>query len=321
MSLNKIVYIESDSYNPYVNLSLEEDLLNKACENILYFYLWQNENTVVIGKNQSAKQQCNIDLMKKDNVYLARRSSGGGAVFHDLGNLNYTFIYSKGFFDIEKNLNVIKKALSYHGIEAYFSGRNDLLVNGNKISGQAYLNKEKFSLHHGTLLVNANLKNLSKYLKKDDSKLKTHGVKSHSQRVSNLSSFNNSISVEKIKESLKIAISEEFKLPLYKKKEMDNFLFEKYKSNTWLYRLDTKGQRINKRFDYGLIDMYLKISNNVITQIDINSDIMDLNIIDEIKRCLINKKLNSKLLCQIKLSNKVKEKDVINLLEENLCMI
>lgn len=321
MNLNSIIYIESKSFNPYINLSLEEIIMNKKDDRNIYFYLWQNNNTVVIGKNQCAKEQCNLNLMKKDNIKLARRSSGGGAVFHDLGNLNFTFIFPNDFFDIKKNLNVIKKALSYFGINAYFSGRNDLLVDGYKVSGQAYLKKGNISLHHGTLLVNTSLENLSRYLKTDIDKLKSHGVKSHSQRVANLITFNDKINIETIKLYLKQSIIEEFNLPLIDNYSIDNYLIEKYQNQEWLYRLNTNGQRMTKRFDYGLIDLYLQIIDRKICKVEINSDVMDLDIIEEIKECLINKEVNSALFCKIKLRNKQIENDIISLLEENLCMI
>ena len=182
MSINLIKYYQSNSFNPYINLSFEEKLMSMVNEDELIFYLWQNENTVVIGKNQCAKDQCNLELMKKDNITLARRSSGGGAVFHDLGNLNFTFITKSDDFDIKKNLEVIKLALKKYNIEANFSGRNDLLVDGFKISGQAFLKTKNSCLHHGTLLIDVDLNNLAKYLKKDENKLKIHGVKSHTQR-------------------------------------------------------------------------------------------------------------------------------------------
>lgn len=319
MSLNKIIYYESKVYDPYINLSFEEHLMNREDENILYFYLWQNQNTVVIGKNQSAKDQCNLDLMNSNNVKLARRSSGGGAVFHDLGNLNFTFICPKNSFNIEKDLNVIKRCLNSFNINAEFSGRNDLLVQGFKISGQAYLNKDKVSLHHGTLLIETDLDNLGKYLKKDKDKLSSHGVKSHVQRVNNIINFNKTITIDKIKESLKKSVIEEFNLPLEEKEIENNSLIEKYKSSSWLYRLNTNGKRLKKRFDFGLIDIYLNILDNEIISVDINSDIMDVNIIDSLKAQLININIKHSFIGIIKLDNKNIEIEIIKLLEDNLC--
>lgn len=319
MSIDKIVYYESKSFNPYQNLSFEEKLMESVNEDELIFYLWQNKNTVVIGKNQCAKDQCNLELMKKNNILLARRSSGGGAVYHDLGNLNFTFISRNKDFNISKHLQVIKESLKEFEIEAYFSGRNDLLVDGYKISGQAYLKTNNVSLHHGTLLVNVDLNDLTKYLKKDEDKLKTHGVKSHIQRVKNISDFNNKVNISNIKESLKTVVSKVYNCPLVEKEIEENDLCNKYFSEKWLYRLNLTGKRIKKRFDYGLIDINLKIADNKIIDVLINSDILDIDIVDEIKNSLINKEFNTSLLGSINLSNKQIEADVKKMIEETLC--
>lgn len=319
MSIDKILYYESKSFNPYQNLSYEEKLMEKVNEGELIFYLWQNKNTVVIGRNQSAKDQCNLDLMKKNNILLARRSSGGGAVYHDLGNLNFTFISKNKDFDIAKHLQVIKQSLNEFEIYAYFSGRNDLLVDGYKISGQAYLKTSDVSLHHGTLLVNVDLSDLTKYLKKDLTKLKTHGVKSHIQRVKNISEFNNRVNISNIKESLKKVVSKVYNCPLIEKEIAENDLCNKYFSQKWLYRLNLNSKRIKKRFGYGLIDINFEIVDNLIVDVLINSDIMDVNIVDEIKENLINKEFNKSLIKSITLSNKIIESDVKKMIEDEIC--
>ncbi|NCD06468.1 MAG: lipoate--protein ligase [Spirochaetia bacterium] len=321
MSINLIKYYHSDNFNPYINLSFEEKLMSMVNEDELIFYLWQNENTVVIGKNQCAKDQCNLELMKKDNITLARRSSGGGAVFHDLGNLNFTFITKSENFDIKKNLEVIKLALKKYNIEAYFSGRNDLLVDGFKISGQAFLKTKNSCLHHGTLLIDVDLNNLAKYLKKDEDKLKSHGVKSHIQRVKNLSSFNETLTVNSIIDVLKESISIIYNSKLENKNFFDNELLEKYCSNSWLYRLDLDGERIRERFEYGLLDIKFKLINDIINEVKINSDIMDVNLIEEINTQLINQSFDKSLLDKIKLSDKRIESDLKKMIKGRLCMI
>ena len=319
MSIKRIEYYESDDYNPYLNLSFEEKLLNQFKGEVLVFYLWQNRDCVVIGKNQCAKEQCHLDLMDKEYVKLARRSSGGGAVFHDLGNLNFTFITSSEDFDIQKNLQVIQLGLRNLGIESHFSGRNDLLVDEFKISGQAYLKTKGATLHHGTLLIDTDLYKLSRYLKKDDNKLKAHGVKSHAQRVKNLSDFLPGITVDQIKESLKKAVTSVFDCELELKEIIKNELFRKYYSKEWLFRLDKLKERITMRFEYGLIDINLEIKNEIIKKVSVNSDIMDVDVIDEIRECLINKQFNNSLLGCIVLSNKQIENDVKAMIEERLC--
>jgi lipoate-protein ligase A len=158
----KLVY--SDSYNPFFNLSLEEHLFQNIKEDEVIFYLWQNAHTVVIGRNQNPYRECNLREFEADRGKLARRMSGGGAVYHDLGNLNFTFILPKREFNLIKQFEVIIKALKRIGITAYISGRNDLLVNEKKFSGNAFYHTDKTSLHHGTILIDVCPEKIQKYL-------------------------------------------------------------------------------------------------------------------------------------------------------------
>lgn len=133
----EIIY--SQSFNPWYNLALEEYLLNGVSDNEVILYLWQNDNTVVVGRNQNAWKECRCKLLEEEGGKLARRLSGGGAVYHDLGNLNFTFLMKDSLYDLKHQLNVILNAVKMAGIEAEFSGRNDLVVQGKKFSGNAFL--------------------------------------------------------------------------------------------------------------------------------------------------------------------------------------
>lgn len=315
--LNKIKYYESTSFDPYLNLAMEERLMDSYEKGTLVFYLWQNKRTVVIGKNQSAEDECNLELMKAEKVTLARRSSGGGAVYHDIGNLNFTFITDENSFDIVKQLEVIIDTLKSYGLNCYFSGRNDLLVDDCKISGQAYLKKKDVSLHHGTLLVDVNIGDLAKYLKTDSSKLKSHGVKSHRQRVKNIKDFNKDLTVDKIKIALKNTVSQKYSLPLVECDLMQADVF-KYGSSKWLYRITCNDKKLKQRYKYGLIDINLELKDNIITNVIINSDLMDVLLIDEIKDQLIGKKYDHNLIDSFNLSNEEVSSDIKVLLGENL---
>jgi len=132
----------SKSKNPFYNIALEDfffDFVNQKPDNIV-LYFWQNQDTVVIGRNQDVFAECNFDFMKEKNIKLVRRKTGGGAVFHDSENLNFTFAVPKKYYNKEKTMNIIISALKKLGFDAYLSGRNDILVNNKKISGNAYYN-------------------------------------------------------------------------------------------------------------------------------------------------------------------------------------
>ncbi len=191
------IYI-TDSTNPAHNLAFEEMLLNRGKE---ILYLWQNENTVVIGKNQNPYKECRLDTMKEDDVTLVRRKSGGGAVYHDLGNLNFTLIRSKDV-KIEENFQFIIQALKNVGIESRFDGRNDLTVNGKKFSGNAYYKRGNFLCHHGTIMIDVDVTKVNNYLQPSKLKLNTKSIDSVRKRVINLKEINPKISVESVKNAL-----------------------------------------------------------------------------------------------------------------------
>ena len=159
-----LILIRSSSLNPYENLGLEEYLTThtKPCQCILY--LWQNAPTVVIGRNQNCWAECRLDAMKEDGVLLARRLSGGGAVYHDLGNVNFTFMARTPLYSVERHLDVILTALSYLGIRGEKTGRNDLTVQGKKFSGNAFYRQGEYCCHHGTLLLDTDAGAMGRYL-------------------------------------------------------------------------------------------------------------------------------------------------------------
>ena len=196
------------NYDPWFNLSVEEYLAEKINPNQVLLYLWQNKDTVVIGRNQNPWKECNIDKIKADGVYLARRSSGGGAVYHDLGNLNFTFITGKKLYDREKQLEVILRAVNSFGLHAYFSGRNDILLEEKKFSGNAYCFGDSFSYHHGTILINSNMSRLSHYLNPSKHKISSKGIDSVKSRVVNLHSLSPEITVTKMKTAVTNAFTD-----------------------------------------------------------------------------------------------------------------
>jgi lipoate-protein ligase A len=141
MSGIKILY--SDRTDPWLNLAVEHYLLDSVLPDQILLYIWQNKNTVVIGRNQNAWRECAAELLEQEGGKLARRLSGGGAVYHDLGNLNYTFVAGKSLYDVNKQYTVLLDAVRALGIPAEMTGRNDLVADGRKFSGNAFCNRKK----------------------------------------------------------------------------------------------------------------------------------------------------------------------------------
>ena len=195
-------YICSENTSPYYNLALERSLFDFVDEDTVILYLWQNSHTIVIGKNQNAYAECKVDEFINDGGNLARRPSGGGAVYHDLGNLNFSIICNESIAKEHTYQRIVKEALGYFGIVSEFNGRNDLTVDDKKFSGNAFYVKDDVLCQHGTILINSDFKELSKYLTPDISKLERNHVKSVESRVVNLSEISDKITVESMKEAM-----------------------------------------------------------------------------------------------------------------------
>lgn len=184
--INKLHTVISENTNPYENIALEEYLLNNVEAGECILYLWQNRKTVVIGRNQNPWKECDFEALKADGGFLARRLSGGGAVFHDLGNLNFTFIVRSEDYDTQRQTEVILRAVNKYGINAVRTGRNDIEVDGKKFSGNAFYKTDQGCYHHGTILINVDNAEMAKYLNPPAAKLKSKGVDSVRSRVTNL---------------------------------------------------------------------------------------------------------------------------------------
>ena len=174
---------------------MEERLLDTVQDGEATVYLWQNERTVVIGKNQNACAECNLTALREDGGRLVRRLSGGGAVYHDLGNLNFTFLSKAADENTGRNLEIIAGALHSFGLEPQKSGRNDLLLNGRKFSGNAFCTRKGNAYHHGTLMLNVDAERIERYLCVSSAKLEKHAVRSVRARVINLSELAPEITV------------------------------------------------------------------------------------------------------------------------------
>jgi lipoate-protein ligase A len=190
------------------NLAVEEWLLDHAAERGPILFLCVNSPCVVIGKNQNPWRECRLSLMEKEGVPLARRISGGGAVYHDEGNLNVSIIVSRTEYREEKQYELIFQCLDKFGINASKVRKNSLVVDELKFSGQAFCFRGQHVLHHGTLLVNADLKRLGRYLGPEVEGIQTKAVASVPAKVANLSQFASGLTVE----TLSAALIEEFQI-------------------------------------------------------------------------------------------------------------
>ena len=201
-----MIYIESDSKDPYFNLALEEYVFEKMDREQEYFMLWQNDNTIVVGKYQNTAQEINQKFVDDNDIRVVRRLSGGGAVYHDRGNLNFTFIVDqkKGFdFNFRRFAMPVVEALDSMGIRAEFTGRNDLVIDGKKFSGNSQYLKQNRIMHHGCIMIDSNLIDVADALKPKEAKFESKSAKSVRSRVTTISAQSSfPVTVEGFKKAL-----------------------------------------------------------------------------------------------------------------------
>lgn len=210
--IEKLTYIESRDTSPYYNQALEKYLLLHCRDGECILYLWQNAPTVVVGRNQNVRKECRAEVLEEEGVCLARRLSGGGAVYQDLGNLNFTFLAKKENYDVERQTQVVLDMAERLGIRASKSGRNDILAEGKKFSGHAYYECGDSCYHHGTLMVCVDLDRLSRYLTVSEEKLRLKGIDSVRTRVMNLKERVPGLTVGILKEKMLEAFEDRYGL-------------------------------------------------------------------------------------------------------------
>ena len=185
-------FIESPGTDPYFNLALEQYVFDSFDRSDTYFMLWQNDNAVIIGKNQNTMAEVNQTYIRDHRVSVVRRLSGGGAVYHDLGNVNFTFIADRGNtegFDFSVFCIPVVKALAALGVKAEIQGRNDMTIDGKKFSGNAQYVKQNRIMHHGTLMFDSDLSSMRQALAAPKDKMDSRGVQSARSLVTNIKPF------------------------------------------------------------------------------------------------------------------------------------
>ena len=287
--------VRSRQHDPWFNLALEEFLMEQlaAGRSQAILYLWQNQDTVVIGRNQNAWTECLTGLLEAEGGRLARRSTGGGAVFHDLGNLNFSLILPRQAFSLDDNFTMILAAVASQGIVAERSGRNDILAGGLKFSGNAFSLREAVGLHHGTLLVHSDYGRVARYLTVNPAKLQAKGGASVRSRITNLQAINPDITVESLADALETAFIRQFGGPeagAAIRREFDARyagnprlaqLQEKYASWSWRYgeslRFDAT---IERRLEWGLVQLGFQVEQGLVRQASLYTDALDSDFID-----------------------------------------
>lgn len=230
----KCKYVVTNCTDPYQNLATEQFLMKSVIEGSFILFLWQNENTVVIGRNQDPYTECLVDELLATGGRLARRRSGGGAVYHDLGNLNFSILTHKKERKIVSYQWLIGTALEQLRIDIEYNGRNDLICKGRKFSGNAFYEDENICCQHGTILVSSNIQRMSGLLTPEKGKLDRNHVSSVCSRVMNLCELSSDITVESVREVLLTACGGSLLEYDQNNNEIES-LIDFYKSEEWIY--------------------------------------------------------------------------------------
>lgn len=283
------------STDPFYNLALEEYLLTNYTEGTIVM-LWQNENTIVIGRHQNALEEVNQQYVDEHKIKVVRRNTGGGAVYHDLGNLNYSVITDQ----LDTNENMMRifsepviAVLKDLGVEATFSGRNDILIDGKKVSGTAQKIYKTRVLHHGCILFDTDLDKVSESLNVRPEKFQSKAIKSVRSRVGNIKDylqipvsmqeFRDRISEKLIKESpyLILNISEN------EQEEVQRLSKEKYETWEWTYGHPIECTVHNyKRYEGGTVEVYMSVEDGIIEKCQMYGDFMAARPASEVGKAL-----------------------------------
>lgn len=304
-----MIKVVNNHTDPRINLAVEEYVLNYLDPSEEYAILWQNEPTVVIGRNQNTLAEVNSSFIKERGIHVVRRLSGGGAVYHDLGNLNFTFIVDaekERVSNFEHFTRPVIQALASLGVQAEFSGRNDITIDGKKFSGNAQYWSKGRLLHHGTILFNSDLSVVQEALNVKADKLQSKGVKSVRSRVTNIYPYLKSpITIEEFKEVLwkylipdgegrEYILSEEEWAIVHRIKE------ERYARWDWNYGASPECE-IEKeaRFTGGKLELKFNVKDGLIQDLHIFGDFFGRKDVRELAQLLNGKQYRESVVEEV----------------------
>ena len=294
-------YLETCCTDPHYNLAFEEWVLTHLCDTD-YLILWQNDNSIIIGQNQNTLEEIDPQFVREHGIHVVRRTTGGGAVYHDLGNLNYSFITDyqrERGTDMSVFSGAVVHALQEMGLPASASGRNDILIDGKKVSGTAQrivkVDGRERILYHGTLLFRSDPDMIAGALRPDPLKFASKSTKSVRSRVGNISDFlpeGTTLSAfwEKLREVLLVSASDGEE-PIINQTEILELKTKKYDTYEWNYgRSPVFSYQNRKRFAGGTLDVRLNIGKGIITGALISGDFLSLRPASEIAERLLGVK-------------------------------
>ncbi|MBT0607916.1 lipoate--protein ligase [Aequorivita echinoideorum] len=293
-----MIFIENEGItNPSINLALEEYALRNFNPNQDYLLFYVNEPSIIIGRNQNTLEEINHEYVKQKNIHVIRRISGGGAVYHDFGNLNFSFITNhdiKSLNNFKKFTAPVIKVLKNLGLDSALKGRNDIQVAEKKISGTAQFSTGKRMVSHGTLLLKTDLTEVANALNVKMGKIESKGHKSVRSRVANISEFlEKQLSIDEFRTLLLEGLYEEsepfekYHLTPEEWKAVHQLREEKYETWDWNYGRSPKFNIQNsKRFTIGEIDLRIFVEKGYIKEVKIFGDFFGKESVENLEKLL-----------------------------------
>ena len=324
--IEKLLFLKSRSNDIHENLALEQHLAQNVQSGQLILFLWQNRSCVVIGRNQNAFSECRTDVLSEEGVTLSRRLSGGGAVYQDLGNLNFTFCSLDQDSDISRQHEVILRACRLLGIDASVSGRNDLLTEGCKFSGNSFYSHNGRSFHNGTILLDVDLMKMEKCLSPSKMKLASKAVGSVRSRVVNLKEIRPDISCAAMCDALEKAFSMVYGLEIinYSPDMIDEKDIEEKKrffgSYEWVYGRNASFPiALKRRFSWGEISVNIEIRDGLVSDVKVYTDALDYSLAQKTEEALIGSRFDKAELClRIRKAGLPYSEDICTMLQEDI---